>query len=480
MATPQTTLHPAEAILRLCAAAAPAPWYPRLYAKETGIDLDSLRFFLEELWLDGLIHKTKGDAVTGPGLNLTPLGERVLRDPEALQRLREGQSLVAGDRGGMVRQALRRSLRPYVTRVLLALNLLVFGYGYLLARQVGADKAFLSGAQTAQVAAILQRSGMASAADIVRGEWWRLLTAGFVHVGLLHIFMNMAGLSMLGRSIETTWGRLAYLVIYLVADVGGTTLGVVYNPGGCAGASSAICGLLAAEALWIFLNRRYLPPSLLRRARGAMVMNLVLLVFISSFPGVSASGHFGGAVAGALAALLLHFRRFGPAGWRWLALAGFLPLFWLDYYAIERVRATDQKWQAVEAIQLARFHRPVREATKKALQVYETKASPLLQMHPTRRDPEKVESVLPLLAEQRRELKAVAERLARAGPFHDPDAVAAAQTGQECLTAAAELLAQAEHLLRVGEKRTDQERRALREQEEKVMELEQAWDDLFE
>src|SRR5690349_423377 len=95
----QATANPFEVILRLCASAAPGPWYPRAYVKNSGTDFASLRYYLEELLLDDLLVRTPGSEETGPGLLLTPAGRRVLEDPEALRRLREGQPAFPGDRG---------------------------------------------------------------------------------------------------------------------------------------------------------------------------------------------------------------------------------------------------------------------------------------------------------------------------------------------------------------------------------------------
>src|SRR6185437_4096227 len=124
--------------------------------------------------------------------------------------------------------------------------------------------------------------------------------------------------------------HVRYLVIYLAGLLGGSCLGIAYSPDVpvLVGASGAVCGLLGAEAVWFLFNGKYLPRYLLRQARFSLITTFLLLVFISSFRNVSGWGHFGGAAAGALAALLFHLQRFGPPVWRWLALLGFVPLFW--------------------------------------------------------------------------------------------------------------------------------------------------------
>jgi membrane associated rhomboid family serine protease len=490
----ESGVNPAEAILRMCADAAPEPWYPRLYAKQTGQDLDALAFYLEELWLDGLIQKTAGTKETGPGISLTTAGERVLNDPEQLQRLRAGQPLVPGDRGSLIRQALRVRVRPYVTLVLVLLNVVVFAVGYHFAREKQVGKDFLRGnvevngpptADAVRKQKILlhlqQESGAISAYTWIDGQWWRLLTAGFVHIGFLHLLMNMACLYFAGRFIEQMWGHFRYLVIYLVALLGGSCLAVAHHVGLSAGASGAICGLLGAEAVWFFFNRRYLPRNLLRQARTNVILNVILLVFIGSFENVSNWGHFGGAAAGAMAALLLHLQRFGPAGWRWLALAGFVPMAWYGHYAIDHARATNPAWLEVEDKQFVdRYYRSIRDAMNKAGSVYKNEVIPLMEQDSTRRDPTRVESVLKVMAEQQGELNALAERLERMGPYRSPDAEEARQKSREYLLAGSDLFAAAEHVLQLAGKPPWQDVRALHEQEKRVNELQDDWRDRFQ
>src|SRR5262245_33801222 len=104
---PESSQSALEIVLRLCGAAAPAPWYPRPWAARHGIDRETTDRLLEELWLDGLIEREDQSPEHGPGLALSERGRAVLQDESALERLRSGRPLVEGDRGGIVRQAVR-------------------------------------------------------------------------------------------------------------------------------------------------------------------------------------------------------------------------------------------------------------------------------------------------------------------------------------------------------------------------------------
>jgi hypothetical protein len=210
----QTEQSPLEAILRWVAAAAPRPWYPRLHARQTGVPLESLNYFLEHLWLDGLLRKADaGTAETGAGLMLSPEGERVLADPEALRRLGEGRALTPDDRGGLVREAVRRPPRFVVGRLLLFANLAVFAWGATMVSGPALSDylfAFPGSATTEarqrQLNAVLHRIGDVAPPDLIRGEWWRLLSSCFVHIGLMHLAMNMYMLYAAGRHVEQMWG----------------------------------------------------------------------------------------------------------------------------------------------------------------------------------------------------------------------------------------------------------------------------------
>jgi rhomboid protease GluP len=479
-------LNPLEAILRMCAAAAPGPWYPRAYAKSTGVPWEGMVYYLEHLWLDGLIVRAEGSDATGPGITLSDKGRGVLDDPEALQRLRAGEPVVEGDRGGIVRQALRSSSQAVVSRVLLFANLLVFGYGMSLVWSAGKLTPFLKGfgaAGDVTVHNALVKSGAVTPALLMEGQWWRLLTNCFVHIGALHLAMNMYMLHAAGKYIERMWGPVRYLVIYLVAGLGGSCLAMAKLPPELppeaaahfvlAGASGALCGLIGAEAVWVILNGRYLPRSLLGRWRGNLLTQALLIVFISLFPQVSGWGHLGGAVAGAAVAVLLHVHRFWGAPWRWLALAALVPLVYLEFYVLQRGRADNPVWKGAAKKEFERESLPaVRETLDKAVSVYEVTVKPGPQfLHPIRRDPAEVEKVLGVIAEQRAALAALADRLNQSDPSSNELAEKAVQYTRET----ERLFELSERCLRAGRDWTQAQERELNKQEKAVLDLQREW-----
>src|SRR5262245_29401281 len=140
----QTREHPLEAVLHLIAAAAPEPWRYQQHARQHGFDPAGVETVLELLWLEGLIRREGATSPeAGPGVGLTPFGQQVLGDPELLQRLRNDEPLT-NEAGAIVRDSLRRPVKPVITRLLLIANFAVFGYCIYLARQIpGMTSAFL-------------------------------------------------------------------------------------------------------------------------------------------------------------------------------------------------------------------------------------------------------------------------------------------------------------------------------------------------
>ncbi|MBP6819726.1 MAG: rhomboid family intramembrane serine protease [Ferrovibrio sp.] len=160
---------------------------------------------------------------------------------------------------------------------------------------------------------------------IAGGQYWRLLTAAFLHFGLIHLGFNMMALWSLGGLAERLYGRWPFLVIYLGAAVIGSLASVYFSPDRTvsAGASGAIFGLGGALASFWLRNGKAVPLSVLR---GQWV-NLALFIGFSVYMGITATGidnaaHGGGFVGGALLGYLLTapLQRPGIAGPRQLGL----------------------------------------------------------------------------------------------------------------------------------------------------------------
>jgi membrane associated rhomboid family serine protease len=135
---------------------------------------------------------------------------------------------------------------------------------------------------------------------VATGEWWRLITAMFLHYGVLHLLMNMYALWIIGRELEANLGRARFLALYLLAGLGGNVASYLFSPGSISvGASTAVFGLMAAVFVILKRLNRSVAPIV-----PVIVINLIFTFVISN---ISVSGHLGGLVVGALVAVVLAY-----------------------------------------------------------------------------------------------------------------------------------------------------------------------------
>ncbi len=142
--------------------------------------------------------------------------------------------------------------------------------------------------------------GSVSRFTIDQGEYWRLLTSGFLHSGFMHLLFNMFALYVLGTLIEPAVGRVPFAIVYFVSLLAGGFGALLLEPDAATvGASGAIFGLMGA-ALVLMRNRGM---NLMESGLGIWLGLNLLITF--TIPGISIGGHLGGLAGGMLAALLL-------------------------------------------------------------------------------------------------------------------------------------------------------------------------------
>jgi membrane associated rhomboid family serine protease len=137
------------------------------------------------------------------------------------------------------------------------------------------------------------------------GEWWRLITSGFLHFNVIHILFNMLILYRFGEMLEPALGKTRMVALYFAALLAGSFGAVLVEPGAATGgASGAVFGLLGAAA--VGLRQRGI--SVWQSGVGGLI--LVNLVLTFAVPGISIGGHVGGLIGGAAAgaAMLRHDR----------------------------------------------------------------------------------------------------------------------------------------------------------------------------
>lgn len=133
------------------------------------------------------------------------------------------------------------------------------------------------------------------------GDYYRLLTSMFLHIGIMHLLCNMYSLYIIGKEVENVFGKWKYLVIYILSGIAGSILSLAFNHNTiCAGASGAIFGLLGALLYFGYYYRPYLGATLTRSIIPVIAINLIV-GFLDS--GIDNSAHIGGLVGGLLVAM---------------------------------------------------------------------------------------------------------------------------------------------------------------------------------
>lgn len=179
--------------------------------------------------------------------------------------------------------------QPWLTYGLIALNTLIFLAGFLL--------------QELELELLL-RGALMPELVVARGEFYRLLTAMFLHGSLGHVFFNTYAIYIVGRNLEPIFGRVRYLLIYFLGGLTGSAASLAL--GGLAtwsvGASGAVFAIFAAEAAHLYQHRG-LYPNVRARLQHMLIL-IVINLAIGFAPGsrIDNWGHIGGMLGGLLLA----------------------------------------------------------------------------------------------------------------------------------------------------------------------------------
>lgn len=200
--------------------------------------------------------------------------------PRAIDR-REPRPIL----GGLIPHA------HFVTSVILLINIGLYAATVLYSLRTGHEDAFMNidGRTLFEFGAKLREA-------LALGQWWRLVTAGFLHGGLMHLLMNSWVLFDLGAQVEEIYGASRLIVIYFLATVAGFFASAWWSPALSVGASAGLFGLIGAM---IALGRRH---PLGEAARGLYVRWVIYMLLLGLLPGlrIDNAAHVGGLGAGFL------------------------------------------------------------------------------------------------------------------------------------------------------------------------------------
>lgn len=177
--------------------------------------------------------------------------------------------------------------KPIVTYLLIITNVLSFLAMYL----------FGNGSQDI---ATLLKFGANYRPFVLDGEVWRLFTCAFLHIGVLHLMVNMYALYVIGPQLENFFGKWKYLCIYFISAISGSLLSITFSTRVSAGASGAIFGLLGALLYFGYHYRVYLGNIMKSQIIPIILLNLGIGFIVS---GIDNAAHIGGLVAGIFTAM---------------------------------------------------------------------------------------------------------------------------------------------------------------------------------
>jgi len=179
--------------------------------------------------------------------------------------------------------------KPFFTYILIVINILVF---ILLEISGGSTNTF-----------VLIEHGAKYNPAIMDGAWWRLISSMFLHIGILHLFMNMLAAYYLGTVVERIYGSWRFLLIYFLSGIGGGIASFALSPNVSAGASGAIFGLFGALLFFGLIYRRIFLKTM---GSGVLLVVGINLVFGFFFPQIDMAAHVIGLLTGFIASAIVY------------------------------------------------------------------------------------------------------------------------------------------------------------------------------
>jgi rhomboid protease GluP len=180
------------------------------------------------------------------------------------------------------------TFKPVATMIILAITVIIY-LGQMLTQSTfnGSDLLFMMGGKINPL--------------IEQGQVWRLITPVFLHGSISHILLNMYALFVLGRVLESVYGHGRFLLLYFISAFAGNVMSFILSPNASLGASTAIFGLIGAEAIFVIRNKRFF-GNRYQSTIANICMIIALNLIIGFMPGTSIDywGHIGGFIGGSL------------------------------------------------------------------------------------------------------------------------------------------------------------------------------------
>jgi len=140
---------------------------------------------------------------------------------------------------------------------------------------------------------------------ITQGQYYRLISAMFLHGGIVHLAVNMYSLYAIGPMVEKVYGKAKFIAIYFVAGICSSLLSYVYSPSMSIGASGAIFGLLGAVLVFAIKSKGKTGSAFIRSILAVIIANIFIGM---TLPGIDNFGHIGGLIGGIIISFLISFK----------------------------------------------------------------------------------------------------------------------------------------------------------------------------
>lgn len=177
--------------------------------------------------------------------------------------------------------------KPYVTLGIILINFILFLLMYVLG----------NGSTDAST---LVKFGALYKPFVLSGEYFRVFSTAFLHIGVIHLLVNSYSLYVIGSQMESFLGKIKFLFVYLVSAISGSLMSLIFTDAVSAGASGAIFGLLGSMLYFGYNYRVFFGNVLKSQIIPLIILNLFIGVML---PGIDNAAHIGGLVGGLFATM---------------------------------------------------------------------------------------------------------------------------------------------------------------------------------
>ncbi|RLL48075.1 rhomboid family intramembrane serine protease [Oceanobacillus piezotolerans] len=245
--------------------------------------------------------------------------------------------------------------KPFFTYLIIALNIFMFIW------------LEVSGGST-QIDTLIDLGAKYNPGMIENNEWWRIITSMFLHIGILHLLMNLIAVYYLGTAVERIFGKWRFLIIYLLAGIGGGLASFAFSTNISAGASGAIFGLFGALLFFGTVYKQVFLQTIGTNIIAILAINLLLGFMVEQ---IDMAAHIGGLIAGFIASAIVNVPKKKQMKSRIIASIGYplmlITLFLIGYY--NNLHNQTYHLMKIEELLLANNYTEVVEAATDGLEL---------------------------------------------------------------------------------------------------------------